>query len=87
MCIFTDFYICVNVLYKLQTVCIDAMKTEATRIPDELAADLDRIATTNRMSKGRVLELALARLVEEVRLTGRLPLPEVKLDQSAVAVV
>lgn len=57
------------------------MKNEATRIPDALAGDLAQIAKTNRMSKGRVLELALELLVEEVRKTGRLPIPAVTLDQ------
>lgn len=56
------------------------MKTEATRIPDALAADLEQIAMANRTSKGRILELALERLVDEVRRTGRLPARETKLE-------
>ena len=59
------------------------MKTEVTRIPDPLAADLDRIATANRLSKGRVLELALERLIAEVRETGRLPMPAINLAEPA----
>lgn len=64
------------------------MKTKATRVPDELAANLEQIAAANRISEGRVLELALERLVAEVRETGRLPLPPVALGpvrESAVA--
>lgn len=62
------------------------MKTEATRIPEALAADLEQFAAANRISKGRILSLALERLVAEVRETGRLPLPPVKLDQATVTV-
>jgi hypothetical protein len=61
------------------------MKTEATRIPETLASDLEQIAIANRLSKGRVLALALERLVAEVRQTGRLPLPPVQLNQSAAS--
>ena len=58
------------------------MKTEATRIPEELSLALGHIATANRTSKGKILELALERLVAEVRETGRLPLPPMKFAEA-----
>jgi predicted transcriptional regulator len=58
------------------------MKTKTTRLPDPLAAQLEAIAAANRMSEGRVLELATEQLVAEVRKTGRLPLPPMKLEDA-----
>lgn len=64
------------------------MKTKTARLPDKLAAHLETIATGNRTSESKVMELAVEILVAEVRKTGRLPLPPVELeDEEEPAVV
>jgi hypothetical protein len=56
------------------------MKSESANIRDELAEKLSAIAKANRLSKARVIELAIENLVEEVRKTGRLPVPKMEID-------
>ncbi|MCW1913700.1 hypothetical protein OJ996_08950 [Luteolibacter sp. GHJ8] len=60
------------------------MKTKTTRLPDPLAGQLETIATANLTSEAKVIELAVERLVAEVRETGRLPLPPVNFEPAAI---
>lgn len=52
----------------------DEPKSKSTRIPAPLAAELERIAATFRMSESKVIELAIERLVDFVNQNHRLPL-------------
>ena len=52
------------------------MKAKATRLPDALAEDVEKISGHHLISEGKFIALAIQRLVAEVRKTGRLPLPD-----------
>jgi len=61
------------------------MKQKATRLPNELADELERVAKANRMSESRLIELAVEKMLKEIRTTGKAPLDTSDLRTPAVA--
>jgi len=61
------------------------MKAKTIRLNDKTADAVERIAGANHTSDSHVIVLAVERLVDEVRETGRLPVPPVDLSDDTAS--
>lgn len=61
----------------------DGRTAAHARLKDEVHAELSEIAAKSGLSVARLLEIGAGLVIEQVKATGRVPMPEVKLDSEA----